>query len=147
MDFKQLLSSPDPQLRIYALMQLEAQIDQVSEEDGKRLLAQALADSDKNVVDQARRLESIFNQRIFGRRHNQGAYALFDDPQLLRGPASSFLKGFEVEHLRAAAHDLLFPSITRLHDFALGKKAGPIEKSIQALGSLRHPSSLPVLEG
>ncbi|MBI4867651.1 MAG: HEAT repeat domain-containing protein, partial [Candidatus Wallbacteria bacterium] len=140
------LASPDPQLRIYALMQLEERIDQVAEEDVRKLLAQALADADRTVVEQARRLEAIFNQRQFGRRHNLGGYALFDDPELLKGPASNFLKGFDIEQLRAAAHDLLYPTISRLHDIALGKRPGPVEKAVDALGQLRHPGSLAVLE-
>ena len=146
MDFRQLLSSPDAQLRIYALMQLEQQLDDVPEEDVRRLLTQALTDSDRNVQDQARRLQSIFNQRCFGRKHNPGNCALFDDPQMLVEPASSFLKGFDVIQLRTAGHDLLYPVITRLHDIALGKRPGPLEKSIEALGALRHPGSLAVLE-
>ncbi|MBI3890531.1 MAG: HEAT repeat domain-containing protein [Candidatus Wallbacteria bacterium] len=146
MDFRQLLSSPDPQLRIYALMQLEERVDQVAEDEVKRLIAQALSDADRTVVEQARRLEAIFNQRQFGRRHNLGGYALFDDPQLLKEPASSFLKGYDVEQLRSAAHDILYPTIGRLHDIALGKRHGPVEKSVDALGLLRHPGSLATLE-
>ncbi|MBI4870850.1 MAG: hypothetical protein HY814_04710 [Candidatus Riflebacteria bacterium] len=146
MDFKQLLSSPDSQLRIYALMQLEQQLDEVLEDDAKRLLGQALNDLDRNVQEQARRLQSIANQRFFGRKHHQGAYALFDDPALLREPASSFLKGFDVVALRAAAHDILYPVISRLHDIAQGRRPGPLERTVWALGSLRHPGSLPILE-
>ncbi|MBI4871728.1 MAG: HEAT repeat domain-containing protein, partial [Candidatus Riflebacteria bacterium] len=42
--------------------------------------------------------------------------------------------------------DILYPVISRLHDIAQGRRPGPLERTVSALGSLRHPGSLPILE-
>ncbi len=146
MDYRQLLASPDVQLRIYCLNQLETRLGDMDEGEIKTYLAQALSDSDPGVQELARRLERIHTERIFGKGQGGESFALFDDPRHLKEPAANLLKGFDVEQLRAAAHDILFPVITRLHDVAMGKREGPVEKIVDALGSIRHPGSLAVLE-
>lgn len=145
-DLKQLLNSPDPQVRIYGLMQLETHFDDFHDEEVQAGIELALADSDRNVVEQARRIKDVHGQHETSSRPNLGSLSLFDDPHLLEEARERFLSGFDLPQLEAAARQLLREVLERAHARARNAEDPHGASAVSSLGRLRLPDSIAVFQ-
>jgi HEAT repeat protein len=140
-----LSANPDPQVRVYGLIQIENHLDELSFEEVDRVLARALRESDRVVTEQAKRIQALMKARGLNRMGPEGAWPIWrtvDAETLKRFPR---LKVHNLEKLRASAYDLITPLALSLHTAALSAGNLPMERVIDTLARLMLPQSLSVL--
>lgn len=144
-EIESLSANPDPQVRVYGLVQIENHLDELTFEEVDRVLTRALRESDRVVTEQAKRIQALMKARGINRMGPEGAWPIWrsvDADVLKRFPR---LKVHSLDKLRASAYDLLTPLALQLHTAALSGGSLPMERVIDTLARLLLPQSLPVL--
>ncbi|MBI4863401.1 MAG: HEAT repeat domain-containing protein [Candidatus Riflebacteria bacterium] len=145
-ELEELYATPDPQVRVFALIRLENYLDDLEYPELDKLLALALRDTDRTVFEQAKRIQALAHAKGISRFGAAAAWPIFRhiDPQAVK--PFPRLKDLNIEKLKGAAYDLLTPSVLKLHTEAIkGSDAFQMDRVVETLGRIRLPQSLPVL--
>lgn len=140
-----LLANPDPGVRVHGLIQMENHLDELTFEDVDRVLQRSLRESDRMVIEQAKRIQALLKGRGITRSGAQGLWPIWKqvDPETMkRFPR---LKVLQLEKLRSSAYDLFTPLALKLHTEAIQGGSLPMERVIDTLARLQLPQSLTVL--
>lgn len=144
-EIETLSANPDPQVRVYGLVQIENHLDELTFDEVDRVLTRALRESDRVVIEQAKRIQALMKARGLNRMGPEGTWPIWravDADTLKRFPR---LKVLSLDKLRASAYDLITPLALSLHTAALSTGNLPMERVIDTLARLLLPQSLPVL--
>ncbi len=135
-----LTGDPDPQIRRYALSQIEFLADAADEEDVLETLRNATRDPVPIVSHQANRSLSALLQKSMSRpsRTTRGGPATSDAQE-----EGSF-EGVAIARLREAGLKIMGRCLEHLHSFAIGSDLDVAKKAILALGKIASPASLPI---
>lgn len=132
-----LVGDQDPQIRKYALGQLELLGDAVEDEDVLEGLRLATRDPDPMVSHQAARSLAVILHRAFGSGGRR-------DGGLRRGGAAAGRDG--AAGLRAVGLGRLQPVLDLLHRAVAGEDLALAKRAVISLAKVGAPASLPVLE-
>ncbi|MBI3894185.1 MAG: HEAT repeat domain-containing protein [Candidatus Wallbacteria bacterium] len=142
-DLKRMLTltgDPDPQIRRYALSQIEQLADTGDEEEILETLRNATRDPVPIVSHQANRSLTSLLQKSMA-RPARGPGQLSGSHDVVEG--GSF-ESVPIARLREAGLAVLQPCIEHLHSFATGSNPDIAKKAILALGKIASPTSLPI---
>ena len=140
-----LLANPDSQVRVHGLIQMENHLDELEWEDVDRVLTRSLRESDRMVIEQAKRIQALLKSRGVTRSGAEGLWPIWrqvDAESLKKFPR---LKPIGLDKLRASAYDLVTPLALKLHTEAIQGGGLPMERVIDTLARLQLPQSLAVL--
>lgn len=140
-----LLQNPDPQVRVHGLIQMENHLDELSFDEVDRVLTRALRESDRIVIEQARRIQALLKSRGITRSGAEGQWPIWRDVDPATLGKFPRLKVLALEKIRASAYDIFTPVVLKLHSEAVQGTGLPMERVIETLSRLQLPQSLPVL--
>ena len=134
----ELINDPDPQIRKYALSQLEV-FDAIEDEEVLEQLRVATGDKDPSVSHEANRVLVALLHRSFG----TAAKSESPIPQHVV-PQGAF-EGIGLNNLRLAGLSRLEEVLDRLHALANGNDLAMAKRAIIGLAKIGAPLSLPIL--
>jgi HEAT repeat protein len=129
-----LVKDPNPQIRKYALTQVEELTDGVDDEDVLEVLRDAARDNVPLVSHQA--IRSL--ARLLGK-------AFMAEPSMGGDLGSEVFEGTKLSDLRTAGLGILRPAIERLHDIVRGEDKRAARRALIALGKIAAPGSTEVV--
>ncbi|MBI4867295.1 MAG: HEAT repeat domain-containing protein [Candidatus Wallbacteria bacterium] len=136
-----LTGDPDPQIRRYALSQIELLADSADEEEILETLRNATRDPVPIVSHQANRSLTALLQKSMARPSRGLGAGTSGVHDAVEGGA---FEGVPIARLREAGLQVLQPCLEHLHSFATGSNPDLAKKAILALGKIASPTSLPI---
>lgn len=140
-----LLVNPDPGVRVHGLIQMENHLDELTFDDVDRVLQRSLRESDRMVIEQAKRIQALLKSRGLTRSGAEGLWPIWRHPDAETMKKFPRLKVLALEKLRSSAYDLFTPLALKLHTEAIQGGSLPMERVIDTLARLQLPQSLAVL--
>ncbi len=134
----ELIKDPDPQIRKYALSQLEV-FDAIEDEEVLEQLRIATGDSDPAVSHEANRVLVALLHRSFG------TAAKSESPIPHHVVPEGDFEGMSLGTLRMAGLSRLEEVLERLHAVAIGADLALAKRAIISLAKVGAPISLPIL--
>lgn len=129
-----LVKDPNPQIRKYALSQVEELTDGVDDEDVLEVLRDAARDSVPLVSHQA--IRSL--ARLLGK-------AFLAGPSRSGDLGSEAFEGVQLSELRSAGLEILKPAIEQLHGIVRGPDKRAARRALISLGKIAGPGSTEVV--
>jgi len=139
-----LLNSTEAQFRIGALVKIENHAADLGKISVEIFLEQALQDTDRRVVEQAKRVKALLESKADELFENPAARSIFQGVPDEVHP-EVILKSDEIRKLEEACYDLIAQPTLKVHATLMSDTSGSTDNMIEALGALRLRHSIPVL--